>query len=119
MAEFSDLQTNMTSIPSSYRETDPTGSPDERRYSPSDYDRLANRTVSSPPFTPDFAHEPPPAEYTNAGRTVNTADKRAIAHHAGLRESNSLRKLQGSRQQNSIRNTPWSSVKEEEGGKLQ
>ena len=107
----------MTSIPSSYRETDPTSSSDEHRYSPSDYDRLSNSTVSSPPFTPDFAHEPPPAECTNAPRTVNIADKRAIAHQAGQAESNELRKLQGSRQQDSIRKAPSTSVKEEEGGK--
>ena len=107
----------MTSIPSSYRETDPTSSSDEHRYSPSDYDRLSNSTVSSPPFTPDFAHEPLPAEYTNARRTVDIADKRAIAYQAGQAESSELRKLQGSHQQDSIRKTPSTSVKEEEGGK--
>lgn len=108
----------MTSIPSHYRETDPTSSSDELRYLPSDYNRLANRRVSSPPFTPDFAHEPLPAEYTNARRTVNTADKRAIALQPGRAESKELRKLQGSRQKDSIRKTPSTSVKEEEGGKL-
>ena len=106
----------MTSIPSSYRETNPTNSSDQHRHSPSDYDGLSNSTVSSPPFTPDFAHEPLPAECTNARRTVNIADKRAIAHQARQAELNELRKLQGLHQQDSIRKAPSTSVKEEEGG---
>ncbi len=109
----------MASIPSSYRETNPTGSRDEHRYSPSDIPKLANQSSLSPLFTPDSAHEPPsPAEYTNNGRTVNITDKRATAHIVGPLELDSLcyvRSFQGSRQQASIHKT---AVQEAEGGKL-
>lgn len=107
----------MASIPSSYRETNPTGFTDERPYSPSHIRKLANQSSPSPPFTPDFAHEPP-AEYTSNGRTVTITDKRAIAHLVGPLELDSLRYVrtfQGSRQHASIHKT---AVQEAEGGKL-
>ena len=107
----------MASIPSSYRETNPTGLRDENRYSPSDVLKLTNQSSPSPLLTPDSAHEPP-AEYTNNGRTVDITDKRATAHIVGPLELNSLRYVrtyQGSRQHASIHKT---AVQEAEGGKL-
>ena len=107
----------MASIPSSYRETNPTSLRDEHRYSPSGILKLTNQPSSSPPFTPDSAHEPP-AEYTNNGRTLNITDKRATVHIVGPLELDSLRyvrRLQGSRQQASTHKT---AVQEAEGGKL-
>ena len=107
----------MASIPSSYRETNPTAFTDERRYSPSHIRKHTNHSSPSPLFTPDSAHEPP-AEYTNNGRTVTITDKRAIAHLAGPLELDSLRYVrpfQGSRQHASIHKT---AVQEAEGGKL-
>ena len=107
----------MASIPSSYRETDPTGFGDEHQYSPSGILKLTNQPSPSPLFSPDSAHEPP-AEYTNNGRTVNITDKRARAHVVGPLELNSLRyvrSFQGSRQHASIHKT---AVQEAEGGKL-
>lgn len=107
----------MASIPSSYRETNPTRLRDEHQYSPSGIFKLTNQSPPSPLFTPDFAHEPP-AEYTNNGRTVNITDKRARAHIVGPLELDSLRYVrtfQGSRQQASTHKT---AVQEAEGGKL-
>ena len=107
----------MASIPSSYRETNPTCFTDERRYSPSRIRKLTNHSSSSPLFTPDFAHEPL-AEYTSNGRTVTITDKRAIAHLVSPLELDSLpyvRSFQGSRQH---ANTHKTAVQEAEGGKL-
>lgn len=104
----------MVSIPSFYRETEPTNSTTTSRYLAADFPRLTNRRISSPPFTPDFAHEPLPAECTNDGRTAIIADKRAISSQAA---SHSLCKAQGSQHFRDIRKSSCSSVKEEEGGK--
>lgn len=112
--QSSDPRRSMLSMPSSYRETDPTSSSDEHRYLPSDFHTLTNRREPSPHFTPGSALEPP-AEYSNDGRTVVTADKRAIARSP---VSNSVRIAQGSRHYEGIRKSSWSSVKEEDGGKL-
>lgn len=103
----------MVSIPSFYRETEPTNSTTTSRYLAADFPRLTNRRISSPPFTPDFAHEPLPAECTNDGRTAIIADKRAISSQAA---SHSLCKAQGSQHFRDIRKSSCSSVKEEEGG---
>ena len=98
-----------------YRKKDPTSSSSTCRYIAADFDRLTNRRISSPHFTPDSAHEPS-AEYPNNGRTATTADRRVSdPRHA----SDSLPKAQASRQSSAIRKASWSSVKEEEGGKLQ
>lgn len=107
----------MASIPSSYRETNPTSLRDEHRYSPSGILKLTNQSSSSPPFTPGSAHGLT-AEYTSNGRTLNITDKRARAHVVGPLELDSLRYVQtfqGSRQQASIHKT---AVQEAEGGKL-
>ncbi|KAL6717600.1 hypothetical protein ACLMJK_005515 [Lecanora helva] len=103
----------MTSNPSSYRETDPTGSSPTSRYMASDFHRLTNRRPSSPQITPDFAHEPL-AECSKNGRTVDSADKRARDPGPA---SDSQRRTQVSRQSSSaIRKSSWSSVKEDEAG---
>lgn len=101
-------------MPSSYRETDPTSSSDEHRYLPSDFHTLTNRKISSPPSSPDSTLEPP-AEHSNDGRTVVTADKRAITRSPALYP---VRIAQHSRQREGVRKSSWSSVKEEDGGKL-
>ena len=106
----------MLSILSSYRETEPTNSTTTSRYSPADFPRLTNRTISSPPFTPDFAHEPHAAECINNGRTANTADKRAISSQDA---SHSHSKAQGPTHNRDITKSSWSAVKEEKGGKSQ
>ena len=103
----------MASIPSSYRETDPTAFGDEHQYSPSGILKLANQPSPSPLFSPDSAHEPP-AEYTSNGRTVNITDKRAKAP-LELDSLRYVRSFQGSRQHASIHKT---AVQEAEGGKL-
>ena len=110
------FQHNMVSIPSSYRKTEPTNSTITTRYLAADFPRLTNRRISSPPFTPDFAHEPRPAECTNNGRIGTTADKRAISLQAA---SDSICKAQGSKHLREIRKSSCSSVHEEEGGKSQ
>ena len=114
--QVKDLQHSMFSIHSSYRETEPTNSTSTHRYLPADFSRLTNKTLSSPHFTPDFAHEPHPAECINNGRTVDTADKRAISSQAA---SLSLSKAPGCQANRDIRKSSWSSIKEEEGGKSQ
>jgi hypothetical protein len=103
----------MASMPSSYRETDATSSSEEHRYSPSEFHTLTNRRISSPPFTPDSALEPLPA--SNDGRTVVTSDKRATTRSP---VSHSVRITQASHHHEGIRKSSWSSVKEEDGGKL-
>lgn len=101
------------------RETDPTSSSAPARYQASDFQRLTNRRSSSPDGTPDSAHEPLAAEYPNDGRTVSTADKRAMDTTHARPASDSLRMAQASRQSSAIRKGSWSLVKEEEAGKLQ
>ena len=120
---LSDLKSNQRSFPysmlsilSSYRETEPTNSTSTSRYLPTDFPTLANRTLPSSPFTPDFAHEPHVAECINNGRTATTADKRAISLQAA---SPLLSNAQGSQHFRDIRKSSRSSVKEEEGGKSQ
>ena len=108
------FQHSMLSILSSYRETEPTNSTTTSRYSPADFPRLTNRTSSSPPFTPDCAHEPHAAECINNGRTANTADKRAISSQDA---SHSHSKAQGPTRNRDITKSSWSAVKEEKGGK--
>lgn len=110
-----DLQNSMLSIPSSFRETDPTNSTTTSRYLAADFPRLTNKSISSPPSTPDFAHEPRPAEYTKNGRTGTIADKRAISEQDA---SHSLCHAQGSQHYRDIRKSSCSSIKEE-GGKSQ
>lgn len=105
---------SMVSTEFSFRNTSPSDSSTSGRYLASDYKRLTNRRTSSPHFTPDSAHEPFRAECSNNGRTANTADKRAS--YAWL-ASDPGRKTQASRQSSAIRAGPWTSVKEEEGGK--
>lgn len=105
----------MVSILSSYRDTEPTNSTTTSRYLAADFPRLTNRRIPSPPSTPDFAHEPP-AQYTNDGRTVIIADKRATASQAA---SYSTPKAQGSQHYRDIRKSLCSTVQEEEGGKSQ
>lgn len=107
----------MPSILSSYRETEPTNSTITCRYSPADFPRLTNRTSSSPPLTPDYAHEPHAAECINNGRTANTADKRAISSQDA--SSHSHHKAQRSTRNRDITKSSWSAVKEEKGGKSQ
>ncbi len=85
------------------------------RYQPSDFHKLTNRRNSCPYISPDSALEPPPAEYTNGGRIPVSADKRPI--DIG-RAADSPGKAQASRQSGEIRKGSWSSVKEDEGGKL-
>ena len=108
----------MHPVPSCYRETDPshpTSLADGPRYSPSEFYTLSNRRISSPGFTPDSTLEPLPAEYSKLGRTVVTADKRARTRSPG---PSSERIVHGSCHRTSKRKTSWSSVKEEDGGKL-
>ena len=107
---------SMVSILSSYRETQPTNSTTTSRYLPTDFPILTNRSVSSPQFTPDFAHEPHAAECINNGRTATTADKRAITSPAA---SHSPPNAPASQHKRDIRKSSWSSVKEEKGGKSQ
>lgn len=107
----------MVSINASFRDAeDPTCSSNTSRYLASDFQRLTNRRTSSPPSTPDFAHEPLHAECSNDDRTVSSADKRAIKTTPA---PDFMREAQASRQNSAIRKGSWSSVKEEEGGKLQ
>lgn len=103
----------MVSILSSYRETQPTNSTTTSRYLPTDFPILTNRSLSSPQFTPDFAHEPHAAECINNGRTVTTADKRATTSPAA---SHSPPNAPASEHKRDIRKSSWSSVKEEKGG---
>ncbi|MCJ1278637.1 hypothetical protein MMC21_006454 [Puttea exsequens] len=103
----------MASTPSFYRKTSDPVSSQQFRYSASDFHTLTNRISSSPPFTPDSALEPRPAECINDGRTVTTADKRASSP---VPVSPPVRVAQQSRQRMGIRKTSCSSVKEEEGG---
>lgn len=110
------FQHTMVSIPSSYRRAEPTNSTTTIRYLAADFPRLTNRRISSPPFTPDFAHEPLPAECTNNGRIGTIADKRAISLQAA---SDSICNAQGSEHYCDIRKSSCSSVHEEEGGKSQ
>jgi len=105
----------MVSSGSLYRDADPTFSSSTHRYLASDFQRLTNRIPSSPPFTPDFAHDPG-AEYSSNGRTVGIADKRASdARPASI----TVRERQASRQSSAIRKEGRSSVKEDQAGKLQ